>query len=149
MVLKTKMNNIYRKFIKLLIYLLKFILLLLIIYIIIIFFYFFPFGSKIAEGVNQRSISLLKIGMDEGKVIQILGEPFSRKISEDNNGYRLNYTTLSFVGTDGTQVYLYIENRKLTTIVMKDFSDYGFFFCDERKCPVFINQKYYDEYIPK
>jgi len=88
--------------------------------------------------------------MDMNIVIKILGEPFSKEILENQNkSYILNYSKPSFIGINGTQIRLVIKNRKLTRIVMENSFDYGFYLCNEVKCPVYINREDYDKYIPK
>jgi len=141
---------IRKKLQKIKIYIIIILILLPCFFIFMYLQIFFPWGAEISKGVNKKNISFISHPkMDRNSIIEILGKPLDIEIVENEyTDYRLIYARQGFLGIGGVSIYINIKHNKMSYMEMKDSWDYGFYMCNERKCPAYIEEKRYNNLIP-
>ena len=125
------------------------ILLVMVLYIVWSLIFLFPIGNKLAEGVNQKNILALKIGMNEHNIIKILGSPLVKEVELINNNkyITLIYGISGLLGA-GTEVEVILKDGK-TNLIILEFLDASFYYCSEDICPGIGEPFWFNWYIPK
>ena len=85
--------------------------------------------------------------MDEKKIINILGKPFS-KYHEGLNHYVFQYAKMGLAFGTGIEINVHIKNKKYIGIYMENF-DSGFYKCTVDECPKIIDKNVFNQYIPR
>ena len=144
---QSTMIDIVIKFIKKIIIWMVFIFVLLLT--IFMFFVFFPVGDKLAQGVNQKNILSLKIGMSEHEVISILGEPISIPVryTKGIKTVQLKYGESGILGF-GADIDIILEDNKMNKVIIA-FWDASFYYCSDDTCPGIGEPFWFNWYIPK
>ena len=126
-------------------------LLLLLLLLFIHFQHSYPIGANISNGVTQKNLLLLKSNMNEKKIIEILGEPLSKKYTNKYFGridYFLVYAKQGIFSIGGLGMSIGIKNKKLVYLEVIDSYDDGIYACDEKVCPFFIDKEKFDILVP-
>ena len=122
-----------------------FIILIIILVIVFTIFYFFPIGNKLANGVNQRNIAFLKIGMKKEEVIEILGMPLSQHETLSSHKVFV-YGKSGFL--TGTDMHILFKNKHMYLIYI-GFWGASFYYCAENNCPKIGEPFHYNWFVPK
>jgi len=126
------------------------LIVLLFIAVIIIWLsegYFPGIQYKISNSVTQANIEKLKFGMEETKILRLLGKPYkkSQKLFYGSD-YYFDYSKLSLFDL-GITVRIGIKNHYLKKVWIGD-DGVSAYICDENKCPNIVNQCFYNKVIP-
>lgn len=109
--------------------------------------YFPGLQYKMSSNITQENIEVLKFGMDERKILKLLGKPYKKSQAFFyGSDYYFDYSKLAPFNS-GITVRIGVKNHHLNKIWIGDdgFSAYE---CDAQKCPNIVNQCFYDKVIP-
>lgn len=104
------------------------------------------YKPEIGEGVTKSGLLALRPGIPEAQVIQLIGEPLSRRQAPPPRfgEWSWHYGKQGLLGLGkGTEIWVTIKNGRLVAAAAERY-DLGIWWCNESECPVVWNEEEFD-----